>query len=118
MKISTPQEIEAFHIIPAIRREIATKLREKGHTQRVIAKKLGLTEAAVSYYLKGKRGTEVKFDEDSIKQIAKASERLDKGSKFIKEVILLCNFLRKSKKFCKLSHQLGYAPKNCCACYK
>jgi len=118
MKISTPQEIEAFHVIPAIRREVAANLKKRGHNQRVIAKKLGLTEAAVSYYLKGKRGTEVKFDEDSIKQIEKASERLDQGSQFVKEITYLCNFLRKSKKFCKISHQLGYAPENCCACYK
>ena len=118
MKISTPQEIEAFHVIPALRREIAVNLKKKGHSQKDIAKKLDLTEAAVSYYLKDKRGSEVKFDAITFKKVNESANRLIKGSKFVKEITFLCNFLRKSKRFCKISHKLGYAPKNCCVCFK
>ena len=118
MKISTPQEIEAFHIIPAIRREIAVNLKRKGFSQRDIAKKLELTEAAVSYYIKGKRGNEVKFDALTFKQIDKAARNLVEGSKFVKEITCLCNFLRNTKKLCKIEYELGYAPCNCKVCYK
>lgn len=118
MKISIPQEVEAFHIIPALRREIAVNLKKRGHSQREIAKRLGLTEAAVSYYLKGKRGKDVKFDAITFKKINESTNRLEKGSEFVKEITFLCNFLRKSKKFCKIEHKLGYAPKNCCVCFK
>ena len=50
-------EIIAKHILPAFRSLIARGLiEEHGFTQVAAAKKLGTTQAAISYYLSSKRG--------------------------------------------------------------
>ena len=54
-----PQEIEVWYIIPALRREFASILKEKGFPQKQIAEKLKLTESAVSQYLKLKRAKDL-----------------------------------------------------------
>jgi predicted transcriptional regulator len=51
-----PLEIEYWFILPAIRRELAIRLLEKNLKQRDIAEIVGMTEAAVSQYIKGNRG--------------------------------------------------------------
>ncbi len=75
-----PCELIVWYILPNIRRELARSLvKDLKLTQRDAAKKLGLTESAVSQYLKSKRGHEMKFDEkinaeieSSIRDICKA----------------------------------------------
>lgn len=52
-----PCEIASKQILPALRSEIAKGLiEEHGFTQIAAAKKLGTTQAAISYYLASKRG--------------------------------------------------------------
>lgn len=52
-----PCEVFARHILPAFRSMIAKGLIEHhGLTQVAAAKKLGTTQAAISYYLSSKRG--------------------------------------------------------------
>jgi len=53
-----PQEIEVWYLLPALRREIAKTLKERGWSQRKIASFLDITPAAVNQYLKEKRGNE------------------------------------------------------------
>jgi len=75
MSQKMPQEIEVWYLIPALRRELATVfIKEHGLKQKEIADILGITEAAVSQYLKAKRGTDVKFlpkESEAIKKAAK-----------------------------------------------
>jgi predicted transcriptional regulator len=52
-----PSEIEAKSLIPAIRSILATKLVEEKHfREEEVAKVLGITQAAVSNYIRGTRG--------------------------------------------------------------
>jgi predicted transcriptional regulator len=52
-----PCEVAARHLLPAFRSLIAKGLIEDyGFTQAAAAKKLGTTQAAISYYLSSKRG--------------------------------------------------------------
>ena len=51
-----PQEIEVFYIIPAIRRHIAMYMKLRGLKQNKIAELLHIDKAAVSQYIKKKRG--------------------------------------------------------------
>ncbi len=61
--MKVPCELIIWDILPAIRREFARILVEDFNlTQRETAKKLGVTESAVSQYMKFKRGKAVKFD--------------------------------------------------------
>ena len=50
-----PQEVEVFYVLPAIRRALAKAMIVQGLSQREVAKRLGLTEGAVSQYMHGKR---------------------------------------------------------------
>ena len=57
MKI--PCEVVVWQILPLIRRELARELVEKhGMKQAEVAKIFGVTNAAISQYLNGKRGGE------------------------------------------------------------
>ena len=70
-----PQEIEVWYLIPALRKELAqTLIKDHDLKQNEVAKILGVTEAAVSQYLKSKRAQELKFtttEKQKIKEIAK-----------------------------------------------
>ena len=57
-----PQEIEAWFVLPAIRKELAMAMKQENLEQKKIAKLLGVTEAAVSHYIKNKRGCDLKID--------------------------------------------------------
>jgi len=60
--ITYPAELEANLVLPAIRKEICIAAIASGLKQKDIARILGITEAAASQYLRGKRASEVKFD--------------------------------------------------------
>jgi predicted transcriptional regulator len=56
MKI--PCELIVWYVLPSIRRELARELVEKHKlTQAEVARRFGVTDAAISQYLKSKRGT-------------------------------------------------------------
>ena len=71
---SLPQEIEVWYLIPSLRRELAKILiSDFGMNQKQISQTLGVTESAVSQYLKSKRGSELKFSEKDIEKIREAA---------------------------------------------
>ncbi|HYB59720.1 MAG TPA: helix-turn-helix domain-containing protein [Candidatus Acidoferrales bacterium] len=55
-KIRPRCEIIVQYVLPAIRAEIAARMRDEGISQARIARMLGVTPAAVSQYIKSKRG--------------------------------------------------------------
>ncbi len=64
----TPQEIEVWYLLPAIRREIAMKLKSESYSQKDIAKIMDITPAAVSQYIHNKRAKklDIEIDKDAI----------------------------------------------------
>jgi uncharacterized protein len=79
MKLLTPQEIEVWYILPSIRKELAKIMVEKGLTQKQVAKKLHLTEPAISQYLKDKRAKDVSFNQKVHAELRKTVETLMKN---------------------------------------
>jgi len=74
--MKTPCELIVWYVLPAIRREFARVLvKEFNLTQREAARKLGVTESAVSQYLKSKRGKEMKFNQEIIDGNREISKR-------------------------------------------
>ncbi len=60
-----PAEVESKAAIPLLRAIAAKKLvYEKKFTQEQVAKALGITQAAVSNYLRGVRGLSVEFEKN------------------------------------------------------
>ena len=65
--------------LPVIRKEIAeSMINVFGLSQKETAKKLCVTQAAISQYLSGKRGSVCIIDEEVTKEINKSAERIIK----------------------------------------
>jgi hypothetical protein len=95
--MKTPCEIIVWEILPVIRKEFAKSLiKNHGLTQRKAADKLGLTEAAVSRYISGKRGKIKKLNKELIKEIQESTTRICKGNTLnvVEEMCRICNLLK------------------------
>lgn len=95
-------EYMAKYIIPAVRALVATKLVQNyGLTQIEAAKKMGVSQPAISYYIHSKRGRLVidflKKDEKLMNFIDKLAELVYKGEsaeKFQDAICELCAYIR------------------------
>lgn len=95
--MKTPCEIIVWEILPVIRKEFAKSLiKNHGLTQRKAAEKLGLTEAAVSRYISGKRGKIKKLNKEMMKEIQESTARICKGNTLIviEETCRICDLLK------------------------
>lgn len=89
-----------WSILPAIRRELAKNLiKDFKLSQRKVAYILGITEAAVSRYISGKRALFEISDEKILKEINKSTDRIIKGNDktIIVEICRICNLLKSTK---------------------
>ncbi len=114
--MSTPTEILYWEILPSIRSAIVFELKEEGLKQNEIANFLGVTPAAISQYLKQKRG---KFVFDSkFKLLIKESVQkiLNKKSTAFAETNFLIKEFEKLGHLCKLCVDKNSLDK-CNICY-
>lgn len=110
----TPQEIEVWHIIPTIRKELSKAMLNYGLTQKEIAEKLNASEPAISLYLKAKRGSTTKFNETILNQIEISSKKIiNNKSNFMRELMLITNLVKKEGITCQLHKSLD---KTCWRC--
>jgi len=97
MTNNIPCEVIVWQILPAIRRELAKNLIENcGLTQKEAAEKLGLTEAAVSRYLSGKRG-DLKIPNGKVsEEFKKSTQKINDGDKktVVTETCRMCDILK------------------------
>jgi len=111
-----PSEIESKLLIPAIRAILSKELViEKGLKEEEVAKMLGITQAAVSNYLRGTRG-----DNELISKLMSLSEIMSMikeisndlstnrayTAKTLSKFIGLCNYMRYSLIICDAHHSL------------
>ncbi|MBU2638351.1 MAG: helix-turn-helix domain-containing protein [Nanoarchaeota archaeon] len=118
VNMQTPQEIEVKYVLPVLRRELAKQMIKLGLSQKDAAKKLGISGAAVSQYLKKKRGTEgMKMP---MAEITKSAKAIMKGEKTeaIEEINRLCRVIRKTRVLCCVHKKYGKPLKGCAICLK
>ena len=89
-------------VLPSIRRELARESVEKHHlSQAEVARRFGVTDAAISQYLKAKRGTSKeiensgKYDEFK-REVEVAAVRIMNGSDIVTETCRICEMVKKS----------------------
>ena len=116
MNVKLPQEVEIWYLIPAIRREFARGLLKKGLRQREIARKLGITDAAISQYFSSKRGNEVDFSESIRKEISQSVDKIHEGANAMSELQRICR-LCKQDRVCCFIHKHHGAPQDCKVCF-
>ena len=117
-------EVVAQNLLPTLRALIAKELMEKyKFTQQDVASKLGLTQSAVSQYVRNLRGSKVKILErdveinKKIEQFASkiASGQLDSLSA-LDSFCGICKAVRKSKTLCEIHRKSSPELKNCKIC--
>ena len=116
-----PQELEVWYIIPAIRRELAKVLvSERKLSQREVSRLLGITEAAVSQYLKSKRAKEIIFDTTTLAEIRKSADKIleseNKTVAIVEEMQRICNFANVQQLMCELHKSMNPEVKDCDVC--
>ena len=101
MKI--PCEVVVWYLLPTIRKELSKKLvSDFGFSQSKVARTFGLTDAAISQYLKNKRGENIVVTADPNyyiveDQLALSSKRIaEEGVDFAAEVCNICLSFKKS----------------------
>ena len=99
-----PQELEVWYLIPAIRRELAKILtKEYDMSQKKVAGLFGITESAVSQYIKSKRGNELKFSKVERDKIRKTAEKIIKDNENTRKLMFdLSVELRGTQSLCEL----------------
>jgi predicted transcriptional regulator len=113
-----PQEIEVYYLLPAIRRELAKALKKKGSDQKTVAALLGVTPAAISQYLSGKRGKEIDLPPNFIKDLEQAAGTI----KDSKSAYAAIQHLMRHAAECRVLCQIHYGmdknlPKSCSLCF-
>jgi predicted transcriptional regulator len=111
-----PSEIESKLLIPAVRAILSKEMViEKGLKEEEVARMLGITQAAVSNYLRGTRG-----DNELIAKLMSLSEIMSMikeisndlstnrayTAKTLSKFIALCNYMRYSLIICDAHHSL------------
>ena len=69
-----PCEVIVWYVIPTIRAELAKELVKMGMSQKEISARLGITQSAVSQYIKDKRGKGIPINKEVRKGIKTAGK--------------------------------------------
>jgi len=117
-------EIVVQNLLPTMRALIAKELIEKyKFTQQDAASKLGLTQSAISQYLRNLRGSKVKIlkkDAKVQKEIENFASKLASGkldsSNAIEPFCNICKNIRKSKILCEMHKKSFPELKECRIC--
>ena len=111
-----PAEIESKSLIPALRAILAKKLAEQHKIREdEISKMLGVTQAAVSNYIRGTRGDpkliyQLSSQKQIIEMINEISDNLASNKAYtpasLSKFIGLCNYIKSSLLICDIHHNL------------
>lgn len=112
------QELEVWYLIPAIRREIALAMKSNNLKQVEIAKRLGVTKAAVNQYLSGKRGSGVKLNSSIKEKINHIAANINNELDSVKYIQYLLNVSRKEKIICQIHKNFDKNFDNCNVCFE
>ena len=111
-----PAEIESKTLIPALRAILAKKLADDHNVrEEEISKMLGVTQAAISNYIRGTRGdpaliTKLLSEPEVSNLINELTENLSSDMAYtpssLSKFIGLCNYIKSSLLICEIHHNL------------
>ena len=81
---------------------------------------MGITEAAVSQYLKSKRANAVQFDKETLRKIHDSARTIAKNKRaYMKELMGICDAIKENQTLCKVHAQFDpEVPKDCSLCFR
>jgi len=111
-----PAEIESKTMIPALRAILAKKLADEHKIREdEISKMLGVTQAAVSNYIRGTRGdpkliSQLSSQKQIVEMINEISDNLASNKAYtpasLSKFIGICNYIKTSLLICDIHHNL------------
>jgi predicted transcriptional regulator len=111
------QELEVWYIIPAIRKELTLSMRDIGLRQSEIAKRLGISRAAVNQYVKDKRGN-IDLGQDIKKIIGNSISKVLSNEDSIKLIQNILSIARDKRIVCRIHKGLNEEINNCSLCFE
>jgi uncharacterized protein len=114
-----PCELIVWYVIPTIRAELAKELIKLGLSQKDVSQKLGITQSAVSQYMKDKRGKGIPVNKQvrkAIKTLAKDIAGGNTTSDVIPGICAVCSIVKSSGSLCDLHRQAEPALEGCDVC--
>ena len=112
-----PQELEVWYLLPSLRKEIAKVfVNEYKISQKEVSGIFGMTESAVSQYLKSKRANELKFSKSELEEIKKYANKIIQDKKnYHKYLFELSKKMRGTKSLCDLHKKRDPSLKSDCS---
>lgn len=115
-----PSEVKSNFVIPVIRREMSKKMDEKDLKQIEIAEELGITQSAVSQYLKKKRAIiNIDLTSEVEKEIEKAVENISRSNDGLaapREIRRICRLMKDEGLLCDVHKKQDNVPEDCTFC--
>lgn len=117
-----PCELIVKEILPYLRANLAKELLNKGLSQTEVSKSLGVTQGAVSQYMRSLRGRKNPIKENKeistkMKKLAESIAISPDQEKIMKEFCEICKMIRKKGILCKRHKEEYPALKNCSICH-
>ncbi len=115
-----PCEVIVWYVIPTIRAELAKELVKMGMSQKEIAERLGITQSAVSQYIKDKRGKGIPVNKDvrkGIKVLAKQVVAEQTPHETIPGICMVCAIVKSSGALCDLHRKENAGLEGCDVCF-
>ena len=114
-----PCELVVWYVLPSIRSELTKELVKLGLSQKEVSERLGITQAAISQYVKEKRGKTMKFKVDVKEAIRELAKDMVRDSAFSNLTLRTCEVCRKvktDKTLCELHKEQDIVPEGCNVC--
>lgn len=113
-----PQELEVWYLLPSLRKSLAKIfIIDYKLSQKRASELLGVTEAAISQYVKSKRGREIKFLKEENEDIKKTADKIIKNPEDMAVYVYqLSKKLMGSKSMCEIHKKYDSVPFNCKMC--
>ncbi len=115
-----PCEVIVWYVIPTIRAELAKELVKMGMSQKDISTRLGITQSAVSQYIKDKRGKGIPVNKEvrkGIRTLAKQVMTETEPKDTIPGICMVCAIVKSSGSLCDLHRKEDSALEGCDVCF-
>jgi len=116
-----PCELIVWYVIPTIRAELAKELVKMGMSQKDISERLGITQSAVSQYIKDKRGKGIPVNKEvrkGIKLLAKQVMAEKSPKDTIPGICMICAIVKNSGSLCDLHRKDDSGLEGCDVCFE
>lgn len=114
-----PCELIVWYVIPTIRAELTKEMIKLGLSQKDVSEKLGITQSAVSQYVKDKRGKGIAVNKQvrkAIKALAKDIADGNTSRDVIPGICAVCAIVKSSGSLCDLHRQEDADLEGCQVC--